>query len=641
MRLVNLRPWPDGPEIELHPRITLIVGLLPFERVELVSTAHSIAIGEVPVWDGCLEVEGVQMSFVESAEVLGPQAECAPVVTTDEIANLAGHPSLHGQPSEPRTEGDPMSVIREHLAEIADELSGAAKLRSEMQGRLASANANVDPQVFDELSRADGILKRSADLANRPDQWTGAADPAARLERISQMLALAESKLAELPVGDRVELARATAVLRVALSTGDMPLPEAVGLGERLNVLEERWADIVAQFRSLGFDRDGATARLESAQAALRAAEQAATPREVTSEETSEVERLHELCLEFHDKVDGGIRRGSARRRLDVAQSELDRVLDSIGYTTWSQFRMGNGMVTVTDEALKAFAIARAELDATELEWAELRTMLETDPALVEIEEEISSVRRAAVHLLGQDPGGTNLSNRGSRLSKALAGVLVDAASSSIDVDDAEQQLQAALMACGTSAHTRISSKRGLLALGESWLSVLRSSDPARLLLARLRDRLRAETDALEHLGNTSRLDRLDAQRRAVAEVENRVMSSIESMLDVVHARIELHVLATTELAMAEEHDAGVELLEKSDSSSAQMTAGSISRADRDPELPIVVIFGNDDTSLLDPLVALSERLQIIVVGDGEALIAWAGRVGPEGASVVDRGVLV
>ena len=265
-----------------------------------------------------------------------------------------------------------------------------------------------------------------------------------------------------------------------AIGKGDAPLPDAAGRSEQLVVLKERWADVLAQFRSLGFDQDGATARLDSARAALRVAEQAATPRKVSAEESSEIERLHDECLEYWDKVGGGLRRGAARKRLEGAESELDQVLESIGYTTWSQFRMGNGMVMVTDDVLRSFDAARAELDATELEWAELRTMLETDPYLVEIEGELSSVDRDAVTLLGSDPGGTNTSDRTERLLKALAGVLVDASSAVIDERDAEERLRVALKACGTTAHNGISSIRALLALGDSWLSVLRASEIGR-----------------------------------------------------------------------------------------------------------------------------------------------------------------
>jgi len=336
MRLLSLRPWPDGPEIDLHPRISLIVGLLPFERVELVSTAHSIATGEVPVWEGRLEVHGVEMDFVESADVLGPMAECAPVVTAEEIAELASAAIPAVEPTKPAGAEQDMADMREHLAEIADELKVAEKLRAEMQGRVASAKANMRSGVFDELADADGSLKRAADLAGRPDPWTGTSDPAARLERISGMLPETKRCLGGLPVGDRSQLATAVAALRVAIGKGDVPLPDAAGLSEQLVVLKERWADVLAQFRSLGFDQDGATARLDSARAALRVAEQAATPRKVSAEESSEIERLHDECLEYWGQ---GRRRATTRR--SPAKGLKAPNLSSIRSSSRSATRLG------------------------------------------------------------------------------------------------------------------------------------------------------------------------------------------------------------------------------------------------------------------------------------------------------------
>jgi len=136
--------------------------------------------------------------------------------------------------------------------------------------------------------------------------------------------------------------------------------------------------------------------------------------------------------------------------------------------------------------------------------------------------------------------------------------------------------------------------------------------------------------------GNTSRLDRLNAQRHEVEEVEDRVVGSMVAMSEMVQAKIELHVLAATELRMAEDHDAGVDYLERS-ALSEKTTSGP----DSDSSLPIIVMFANVGIALLEPLLELSRRVQVIVVGDGEALVEWADRLGPDSVEVIDRGVLV
>lgn len=262
MRLVSLRPWPNGPQLNLNPRITLIVGLLPFERVELVSTVHSIALGEIPVWEGSLELAGTEMNFIESAEVVGFRADNAPVITTDEIPMIVAESVADTDLLMSDPDGSVENALKK-LAEIEDELSGAEVLRSELRGKVASASANFDESVFDELARVDGELKRAADSAERPDPWTGVADPTLRLQRVEELLSDVEARLTTVPAGDRAGLAHATARLRVALGEGDLPLPDAVRLSEQWQILEERRSDLSRRFRSLGFDHDGALARLE------------------------------------------------------------------------------------------------------------------------------------------------------------------------------------------------------------------------------------------------------------------------------------------------------------------------------------------------------------------------------------------
>ncbi|NIR38902.1 MAG: hypothetical protein GWN79_16780, partial [Actinobacteria bacterium] len=50
-------------------------------------------------------------------------------------------------------------------------------------------------------------------------------------------------------------------------------------------------------------------------------------------------------------------------------------------------------------------------------------------------------------------------------------------------------------------------------------------------------------------------MDRLDDQRAAVRDAEGAVAATREAMCDVVRARLQLHMLAVTELSLAQQHD--------------------------------------------------------------------------------------
>ncbi len=615
----------------------MIVGLLPLERVELVSTAHSLALGEEPQWDGVVEVAGVEIAFAEVADVIGHTADAAPIMTAAEIPEVMAYAAAVSRvdPTGP----DPLDGMRRTLNDIADELSVAHRLRAEMNARVASARANVDSDAFDRLDRTDNELRRAADQAGRPDPWTGVSDVDERTVHLEKVISDLDEYLSNLPSGDRVGLAADAATAKVALSEGDAHLPRAARLLETWRVHESRRRSIVARFRSLGIDRDGALARLESVRAALCAAEESATPREITDEEAAEIERVHDCYQDHRERVSASLRKGVARRRMHEAQTELTAILESLGYATWSQFRLGNAMVQVSEESLRSYEVTRTELDAAELEWAELTTRLETDAELREIDAAMIELRVEVARLLGTDPLQPADPAGDRRLRKALADVMIDASSSPLDPDETTARLRLTLSECGPSGHHELESRRGVLALAESWLAVLRDADAARLRLIHDRHRATVELEALRAPENATRVDHLDDQRRAVRDAEMAVKDSVAAMRALVEARIELHVLAATELAMAEDHDAKAVIIDRAEQTRlAVRSAGSGAAGG---PLPIVILAGGEEPSCLDPLLTLPDDVQVIIVGDGDPMLRWAHSVGSDRASVVDRGVLV
>jgi len=638
MRLTRLRPVVGGPTIRLHPKITLLVGLLPFERVELVSTAHSLALGEKPVWEGLVEVAEIEMTLTEAAEVIGRTAEAAPVAAAEAI--LADPSSPAASMADHASESADWQDLRAQMAEIAEELTGAEKLRAEMKARVTSARANVDRGAFVTLDRAVGVLRRAAEQTSRPDPWTGMSDAEGRLVELERSIREFDEFLDDLPTGDRVELAGALADARAAFNDGEVWIPEAARMVEAWSVLDEHRQAAEARILTDGVDRDGSLARLESARAAFRVAEEAAMPRAVTPQEAAEVERAHENFHIYHEKGSAGLRRGTARGRMKDARAELSTILDSLGYASWSEFRMGNGAVRLPEELMKAYESAGIELNAAESEWGEVTAAVEHDPELREIDELSEEFKAAAALLLRAGPLG---SADGCHLREALTDARIDARELSCDPNRAVAGISAALTACGSTGHADIASPRGVVALGESWLAVLRDGDAARRRILHDRRLALSELEALGALGDRSRVDRLDAQREAIGKAEMAVDVSRRALCSIVKARIELHVLAATELCLAEDHDNRAELLERSERQTPSAVTLGEQLVVRGPggALPIVIIAGSVEPSRLDPLLRLPGDVQVIIIGDGEPMVRWAYSAGSDHASVVDCGVLV
>ena len=127
------------------------------------------------------------------------------------------------------------------------------------------------------------------------------------------------------------------------------------------------------------------------------------------------------------------------------------------------------------------------------------------------------------------------------------------------------------------------------------------------------------------------------------------------ALLERASAQLELHVLAATVLAMAEDHDEKVERLETQrllEQAAARRVPEpedgrvQVPLADRVPRgpggpIPVVVAMGDADPRRLDTLLDLPDDVQLIVVGDRPGLAEWAAATGPDMVGVVEPGVLV
>ncbi len=608
MQIKVLWPRSGGPEIQLHPKITVISGLLPAERIELVSTAHSLAIGDAPVWDGIVDVEGVEATLDEVGERFGKTADAALILTADRIID---------------SESDSRDHLRERRDDIVEQLSSAETLTLERHARVTAAQGNIDSDAFHKLDEADGVLLHAAKVAGRPDPWTDMSGVGERITQLNVTVAGIDDKIAKLPSGNRVDLVARTSTAKVAVSNSDEPMPQAAQMSEELAVLHAQRNDIEVKFRFLGFDVVAARARLESARAALKTAEEDAIPRPVGEREATAIERAHDELLSERKRATAGMRRGSARKRMEELQAELDSLLETIGYDTWSQYRMGNGEVQITPDCLRTYERSVVEVERATSELDEIAMRMDSDSSFAMIDVALGELINAAQRLLGRSPGSTTDIGR---LRRDLDEVRIDAFSSTLSPAETGENLINELDKCGSPTHGQLESIEALVVLGESWLAVLRDADGARMRLAHDRRRCISEMEALEALGDASRVDRLERQRRNVRDAEVEMRRSADAMCALVDARIELHVVRATRLSLAEEHDQIVDQLDD-----------PVIRGEAGP-LPIVVIDSEGSEASRDAILDLADSAQVIMVTDAESTIHWANSLGPDCAGVIRRG---
>ena len=313
-------------------------------------------------------------------------------------------------------------------------------------------------------------------------------------------------------------------------------------------------------------------------------------------------------------------------------------------------------MPPVSQAKLDEYERAREELESAEFEWAELMARLERETDLQSVLNAIDTALDHAITLLGFDPYADATDDDPELLAAALRARTIDAGSLPVDRDDAFAHLRSVLEETGCYGHADVSSEPGLIALAETWLRVLESGDAAAVRIFRDRERAAAELKELILLGAGSRVDRLDREREAVHEAEAAVAGHRDALLDVNRARIELHMLLVTELAVAEEHDAKLELLEgarvleriarhRLDSvtggpSGIGAVAAAVPRGLAGP-IPLVVLMGDAPLSALDDVLELPEDVQIVVLGDTDGMAEWTAALTPEVAHFVEGGAVV
>ena len=653
MRFVEFGPHPGGAGLRLHPRITFLRGLDPVARVGIVGMVHDLALGEVPDRDGVVEIDGAELPFAEAVELVGVTADSGLILPAESlpepvVVDEGDRAALEQEVVEAEAR---VAELTEMIVGLADELASGESVRADMKASVTSATARVEGDAAAILDRADAELVRAARVEDRPDPWTGMQDVEERVAHLRALLAELDEHEQALPAGDREALAVASATARLARSDAEGPNPEAAGLAQAWSVLHEQLAMLEARLQAEDRSPDGPAARLDAARAAARAAEAATVPRNVTDEETEQLEQLHEAMLDAEARASRGMRKGAGRAGFEKARAALQDALEPLGYPTWTAFRMGGGKVAVSAEVLEAFEAAKSELAAAEEEWERVAARLDEDVEFQDVLERIDAVLTRATELIG--PGRLDHTEEPAAVTAALGALVVPRSECEMSEAEAVDELRRALTEAGAPGHQDVGSDAGLILLGSSWLQVLADADTARVRIARDRERAEAELAALEGLEG-SRVDRLDDERAAVREAEEAVAATRDALCDVVRARLQLHVLAVTELSLAQQHDDLVTELEEAEAVLGDACRRLQGVSGRDPSglaervprglggpIPIVVVMGDLPASRLDVVRDLPDDVQIVVIGEGSGIDEWVAAAGPDVAAVVEASTFV
>jgi hypothetical protein len=375
----------------------------------------------------------------------------------------------------------------------------------------------------------------------------------------------------------------------------------------------------------------------------------------VTPEEEARLEDLHNEVGRLQIRATTGIRRGTAQKQLNAVHARLQEELEGLGYPTFMAFRLGNGLSTVDASREQELDAAIAALIEAERDWDELLHRLEHDEELNDVLVAIEHVSERAAELLGVDLAWIE-NESPEDLAQRLREVRVDADSLAVELDEAVEHLASVLDAAGSIGHRRVFAPEAVVALGESWLEVLRAADDAAVRVLRDRERVDAELSSLQDTAEAAEVDLLTEPRSRLAQAEIEVSELRRGLSSLALVRRELHELAVAELTIAENHDAKLELLEAAremeERAATQLPANIRTETARrgitalvprglGGPVPMIVDLGDTDDESLDHLVAIPDDVQVIAIGGGDGVVDWVGRIGPDRVGLVDIGARV
>lgn len=672
MRLVRFEEELERRTVELHPRLTVLTGVDPAVRVQLVRAFRAISQGRDPHLRGVVEAHSVLLELTADTlslfELGQADDDLDAVMTSGDLP--ATPPDRHSGAS---TAADASADVEATEALLADARDRAESLRERVAeserrhagvaGTIDELSRSFDPEAVSALNAARQAL--AAAEAERAATPPTAAEPAADHLEWRHQLDVARVEVERLARIDVGAVAAANGILgRLLTQSERSSAVETVSarvaeLARRRRELEQVMAH--NRLHDLTDARDRARADFERAERDVRSP--------VLPDTTvDELESTHDQAWDLDGKV-GGLGGGFQRRKLAELRVREERLLAQLGFDTWADYVMGVLNPSATAEREEVLAAARAEYERAEQALADAAIARpDVSRELASLTAEEAAAKRELARLLGVEPS-----------------VPVGAPVGVDDVVAQARRVLGALASAGADPGIELEPQQ-VFDLAQSWLAAMEGL-PARLATAEARaaelaERLATldETPAIPPKPN--RGDAVERAREAMEKAEDHAhqQRELRAQLEEQRALLQQADLERSslegDLALArrtvderrEELDAAKARLQEAIESAERLSA-SRSRAVGEGEvqaiewyvlarlahqrgvsyagsLPMLIDdpfagWSPDDLpEVFERLSRMSDVVQLVYLTDDVAVVEWAQRLGEDVASVVDLGLV-
>ena len=672
MRLIQLRL--DDDALDLHPMMTVITGLDAASRARVIATVSALPHAGDPGAGGLVESHGVLFDLsVETLQLLGLATDLDPVVRAGDLPGgsqggglmprLTAEQFLAAAPEGRFPELDTALTRQQSSRETLSILRESAERTRREHAEVAAKARRADVALAAATSGAPGVG------ASSPIDRDELIDIIARLEERQGRI---DQGIAELTALDT----RPTEVLLEAIRN---PAPVELVPSERANQLADEFVALQGQVEALeqrmeaeGRGTAGALQRLEGARAELADAERAMRKPDLSPEDVTELEAAHTEVLEAETKA-SGLRKRGGQKRLDEAVAAEQRILDRVGFPTWSSYIMGAGLLGIDPLAEQRLERARIDVAAAEEHWATVAAEIEANPEHRALLDRLEEVYLEAFDLLGGD-------DEQEDLEQALRALQVP--KREVTTEELVDALAYQLELVGLDLGPNPGIDRTLMA-ADAFLAEVRALsvrvDELRQDRAKVDDELAEAHHLLEQADAAARptidltdgapsvneppdVDQLTAERDAAASDEADYAEALEARLALVDAATQVEAVATSRLMRI-----AAELAEAQNAVSTRPSGGPGSTcttptSTRDPSRSSSTCWPDWPRSatsrsparcpwcsttpswgsaaeqvhaLLNKLERMSEAVQILYLSDDPDVAEWANSVGLTHAAVV------
>jgi hypothetical protein len=390
--------------------------------------------------------------------------------------------------------------VEARTAEVRGRAAEAVARRDALAAERHAVSAELDPGASAAMAQAEqhlGAVMTAVEAERARDAEAQQAAPAdgqpAETESPEIRLAGVDDRLEELdrllvaiaPV-DPSEVAEALALLQGGDSLEQVPSLEAMALADEIAALGPDPAED-EELDGVEGSLPDARARLDDARQALLEAEHAVRNPELDPEEVARLEAAHDELLDALDKADGRFAGARARQRVDELRAAEQVVLDRLGFTSYSDYMMGNSRLHVDPEKEAALVAARAELTAAEDHWHRIERSTDAALARAAALDRRRGLLEQARRLLGEPVGFDQVQGA----LRALRVPVVTAA-------DSARRLHQALEAIGLDLGDDDLDELELELIAGAWLTEVGEADGRRTALTDEREALVAERRSLQ-----------------------------------------------------------------------------------------------------------------------------------------------